>query len=109
MAHDERRLCVGVGLLVQFLHAWHLPSGFAHLQAVAHEYRHPATALDSRMRRENEAGPEPREFCQAQGGTVEQVQQAVVVHRVEPEYANETGDSQQVLAHGESDQRGAHP
>jgi hypothetical protein len=94
---------------MQPLDAGHLLAGLADLESVADEHEPPVAAQQLRMEVHHERRPQPREPVHIQRRTVEEVQEPVIAHGLQPQRAHEAGDAPQVLAHAQPHQDHAHP
>jgi hypothetical protein len=108
MAHDEGRLGVVLGLLVEGLHGWHLFSFLWHLEAVGDE-DDVVLAGNGRKKLKGEPGPEFGEPIELQSGGVKKMEETVVLFRSEKTGADEAGDAEKFGPDRKADQGEAHP
>ncbi len=87
---------------MQQFDAWHFLAAFGDLDAVPNEH---VPAVDAqRLRKEAQGNlrPEPREPIQMHTSAVEMLAERGVEPRMELERSNDTGNAQQIGAHGQS-------
>ena len=109
MAHDEGRLVVAFGLLVEFFDSGHFLARLGVLQAVAYQNGPAPAAQQHRMVSHDQVRPDACQQLHVQRGRVEEVEQAVVTHRLDPHRADDAGDAEQVVAHAKARQYDDHP
>ena len=102
VAHDILGLRVGVRSLMEGFDRRHLAARLGLFQAVGEQHEPTVHPLDAGMDAQHDPHPGPRQGVHTEGGAVEEVQQAAVARRLEPEGPHKAGDPAEVPpdAHG---------
>jgi len=94
VAHNPRRLRVGLRGLVELLDGRHLQASLGYLKTVYQEKESTIDSDEPWVRGEHKRDPELSQPCQIQGGAVEEVQDAVVAAGVKAQATDHTGHSE---------------
>jgi hypothetical protein len=97
MPHDVGGLGVALSRLVKELHRRHLPAGFSHLDAIAEQHGPAGKAL-YRQHLQHLLRPAAREALDLHRRGVEEVEEAIVAARRQPQGAHDARDAEQVRA-----------
>ena len=77
----------------------HLAARLGLLEAVGQQHQASVDPLHPRMHRQDNTHPAACEGIPAQGGAMEEIQQATVAGRLEPEGTHQAGDPAQIPSH----------
>jgi hypothetical protein len=108
MPHDERRLRIVLGFLMESLHGRHVASFLGHFQAVGHEDQ-VILRGDWTEELEGEVGPQSGEGLELQSRRVEEMEQTAVLLGSKEAGADKARDAEEVGADGETGKDETHP
>ena len=109
MAHDERWLCIGVGSLMEGLDGRHLTARLRLFQPIGQQHEATVDPLHAGMGRQDDPHPGPRQGVHTERGAVEEIQEAAIAARLEPEGPHEAGDPAEVPADRHGGERHRQP
>ena len=98
MAHDILRLRVGIRSLMEGFDGRHLAARLRLFQPIGQQHEATVNPLHAGMGRQDDPPPRPRQGVHTESGAVEEIQQAAIAGRLEPEGPHEAGDPAEVPA-----------